>query len=303
MKVNFMCVGFAKCATTTLDAILRQHTQIALPIIKETSFFLWCKSYNDPVQETLPDFYEEIDNKVVGMIEPAFAIKAHEVKKYYGDDIKIIFMMRNPVDRMYSLFKMRMRHGNETRKYYKKCETRDIPRMFDFFVRDEAMTKKEQGEESLLLERGNYLRWIKSYEEEYGAENIKLIFMEEFFKEPDKHIRDVLKFIGAPYEELNSDIQVNEGKKVSKGYFSSTVNRWMFSKLKMKVMSGRKPAAVRIALCKFSMWVRGAIGRFTLVDDKQKMLPETRIILEDYYRDSIKKLEAYTGKDLSEIWY
>ena len=39
MKHDFVCVGFPKCATTTLDAILRQHPEIALPCHKETLFF------------------------------------------------------------------------------------------------------------------------------------------------------------------------------------------------------------------------------------------------------------------------
>ena len=34
-KIDFLCVGFQKCATSTLDAILRQHSKVALPDIKE----------------------------------------------------------------------------------------------------------------------------------------------------------------------------------------------------------------------------------------------------------------------------
>ena len=35
---NFMCIGAAKCATTTLYNILKQHPQIGLSLFKGATF-------------------------------------------------------------------------------------------------------------------------------------------------------------------------------------------------------------------------------------------------------------------------
>ena len=51
MKIDFMCLGFPKCGTTTLDMVLRQHTQLSFPKIKETGYWSWYKLYSKPLEE------------------------------------------------------------------------------------------------------------------------------------------------------------------------------------------------------------------------------------------------------------
>ena len=304
MKTDFLCVGYAKCGTTTLDAILRQHSRIALPEIKETGFFLWCDSYTEPAREELKNYYKDLEGKKIGIIEPSFWRKASEVRKHFGEDLKIIFMMRNPVERLYSEFKMRLRHGGSLRLYYKKCKTNDVPTIFHEFVKEEIERKqKENNDMSLHFLSGDYARWVKEYEREFGAENIQLIFMEEFFKDSDAQIQKVLEHIEAPYEKLDTNVKANEGNKVSRGYFTSTINKWLYRRLRTGVLKGRKNAKLKMTLHGFVEALMNFIGIFTLVENKQKMLPETRTLLEDYYRECVKELEAHTGKDLSVLWY
>jgi len=302
MKIDFLCVGFAKCGTTTLDAVLKQHTQIALPGIKETGFFCWCDSYEEPVKNELQKYYRNLKGKKAGIVEPIFWYRAKDVKKYFGENIKIMLIMRNPVERIYSNFKMKMRQGGDQRVYYKKGK--DIPTIFHTYVEDQIAEQNENKEKiSPLFSQGNYIRWIREYEEEFGKENIHLIFMEEFFKTPEDHVKRILEFIEVSYEQLDTSVRANEGKKVSRGYCSSTINKWLYRKVRAKVLQRKRPAKLRIALLYLVEALMQVIGVFTLVDNKQKMLPETRKILEDYYKSSNKELENYTGKDLSKIWY
>ena len=50
-KLNFFCIGAAKCGTTTLHDILIQHPNIYLPKVKETKFF------SSKVDKTKEKFY------------------------------------------------------------------------------------------------------------------------------------------------------------------------------------------------------------------------------------------------------
>jgi hypothetical protein len=40
MQQNFVCIGAQKAGTTTLAEILSQHSDICIPPIKETKFFI-----------------------------------------------------------------------------------------------------------------------------------------------------------------------------------------------------------------------------------------------------------------------
>jgi hypothetical protein len=59
-KIYFMCVGFHKCGTTTLDGILRQYNELYLPRnIKEPFFPIWYKKYDNPMEILFNRFFPD----------------------------------------------------------------------------------------------------------------------------------------------------------------------------------------------------------------------------------------------------
>ena len=70
-----------------------------------------------------------------------------------------------------------------------------------------------------------------------------------------------------------------------------------------KTLRGRKSLKRRIFLRNIAEWQLKTVGLFTLVESKEKMLPETRKLLQEYYDDGVRALEKYANKDLSGIWY
>lgn len=307
MKFDFVCVGFPKCGTTTLDEILRQHTKIALPVVKETGFFSWYQHYSQPVEQQLKNYYENTDGKKVGVIEPLFLTRASEVKKYFGQDIKILIMMRNPVDRLFSDFRMKLRFGGSTGGYkslYKKYKVKEVAKMFHDVVEKEIKQTEGNVEAGKgIFVRSNYIKWIREYESIFGKENIKLIFMEDFFADSENELKEIFGFIDVPFEVVDANVRANEGKKISRGYLSATVNKWLYHRLMVTTLRMKANWRVHIRLRNAVESLFKTIGIFTLVDSKEKMLPETRTFLQEYYNDSVRALEQYTNKDLTQIWY
>ena len=110
--LDFICAGFNKCGTSSLHNVLKCIPAIQLPLNKkETCFFAWYNHYSDPVEKFRERYfpYSVGENTVRGCIEPSFIKRAELVQKYFGQDIKLIFMLRNPVQASWSMFKMRMR--------------------------------------------------------------------------------------------------------------------------------------------------------------------------------------------------
>tara|TARA_Y100000310_G_scaffold345185_1_gene462465 strand:+ start:10777 stop:11556 length:780 start_codon:yes stop_codon:yes gene_type:complete len=133
MKPDFIIAGAARAGTTSLADCLTQHTRIYMP----TPFIPEPKVFTDP---TLPD--EDYLQAYDELFKP-FCIGGHRPNKQtkffllYGEktvnylevegvaetigrvlpDIKIIFCLRNPVDRAYSNWCWSWMNGYETKQF------------------------------------------------------------------------------------------------------------------------------------------------------------------------------------------
>ncbi len=115
---NFLCVGAQKAGTTTLYEILKQHPDIFLPQnIKETKFFVYDEKYEKGVQWYQKEFFSEWNGqKAIGEVDPAMMFEEKSAQRIFdtlGNNVKLIFIFRNPVARAYSHYLMSQRKGAE----------------------------------------------------------------------------------------------------------------------------------------------------------------------------------------------
>ena len=103
----------SKAGTTTLHNILRQHSEIFLPQNKEIPFFHDDNKFEKGIDWWLKENYHNVKHeKAIGVINPEYLFfpKACErIYKHLGPEIKIIIVIRNPVDRAYSQYIMNIR--------------------------------------------------------------------------------------------------------------------------------------------------------------------------------------------------
>lgn len=209
---DFMLAGFAKCGTTSLHKVLYGIRDIYLSENKESQFFDWCTHVDDPLNVLAEKYFNHIRNgQIVGMIEPSFARKAKEVYDYFGDKIKIIFSVRNPVNATFSRFKMFCRIGMaEFDELYLKGKGNYYDEMFDDYL--------ERTEDDTVV-ISKYVDYINKFLQYYPKNQIKVIIFEELVQNPQKIINEVLKFIGS--EErccIETLPKVNEGDYILANY-------------------------------------------------------------------------------------
>lgn len=137
-KPNVLCVGFAKCGTTTLYDILAQHPDIYLSRIKEPIYYSEKELEEKGFEWYLKRYYLKAPSqKVIMEINPLIA-KCDIPKKIvmdYGKDTKIIFLIRNPISRLYSNFKMNMLAGQTFTEKKKHCIEKNSV-LFDWWVKE-----------------------------------------------------------------------------------------------------------------------------------------------------------------------
>jgi hypothetical protein len=123
------------------------------------------------------------------------SIKAVKKIKQYNPDIKLFVILRDPVYRAYSQYLYAIQNGVESNTNFLQA-LQDKP-------------KKYMGESM-------YYENLSRYYGEFKKSQIKIFLYEDFFKDVNKSMEDLFKFIGAEHKtsfDLESEF-VNKGKSV-----------------------------------------------------------------------------------------
>lgn len=116
IHLDFLILGAQKAGTTSLHDWLMQHSDIRLPVLKETHFF----SHEDRFIKGMDWYLEQFPSKSVeytlkGEVDPEYLFieGAAEKIKQLTDVHKFIVILRQPIQRAYSHYLMTLRRGFE----------------------------------------------------------------------------------------------------------------------------------------------------------------------------------------------
>ena len=290
-NIDFLCPGFAKCGTTSFYRALQTIDSIYLPSQKENHFWFWYDKVENPEELLIEKYFDNIrQGQKVGMIDPTYAVEAERTYKFFGNKMKIIFLVRNPVEAVFSRFKMVIRNGrlDLDMAYQKNGGYFSIEIFDEFFESGNAGYK--------------FIDMIKQYEKYYTRDQLKVVFFEELIHRPQTVINDVLDFI-CIQERYNCE-QFPVANKVGfvmadlEGYrlarernVSNVANR------NMNVRDPRSEINNRSRLELEQRYVQAS--RIYGV----KMTKEQRRKAQMYYDSSVRELEVWLNKDLTQLWF
>jgi hypothetical protein len=292
---NFFIAGAAKCGTSSLDRYLGQHPQIFIPPKKEAHYFSipsFPKEFKGPGDDGMNlytirerDAYYELftgaegykaigESSVFYLYYPSTAERIHRE----NPEAKIIILLRNPVDRAFSAYMHLVRDERENLSFEHGLEQEDERKQRDF----EPMW--------LYKELGLYSKQVEHYFEVFGPRQVKVILFEDFIRNTDAVVADVLEFLNVtPSFQIDTSLQLNESGKPK--------SRWMYNFISKpnplkEVIKPLVPNALRERL---------GIKAKSLVLEKVAMESQTRQRLHDYFAEDIARLEGLLNRDLS-IW-
>ncbi|MCI8968183.1 MAG: sulfotransferase domain-containing protein [Lachnospiraceae bacterium] len=290
--IEFLCVGYQKCGTTLLQEILTSNEEIYLSKRKETWFFQWKDLFSNPIMKLRKDFFNNAPNsKKLGIIDPTFIEEAKQVNDYFGQNCKIIFMVRNPVDVVYSDFKMRLRTclDDSVNKLYRKYGYGRIQEMFEEYVRASIKEKR--------IRKYYFSYFIKEYFKYFDEKKIFIMFLEDLTRNAEDEMRKLEAFLKTGNYQYNLE-KINTGDCVSKNYICALINKYVF-KLHMKLY----PLSMSWEKRKLIYDIRAKIFGITNKEYKCEMKAEVRNKLEKYFANEKRVMEKMTGRDLGRIWF
>lgn len=199
--VHFFIIGAQKGGTTALFQYLRGHPGILMPRHKETAFFFREELYERGLDWYFSTFFgnpTSYRGRTLGEASPQYMydLKVPGRISRHFQDAKLIALLRNPVDRAYSAFRMQARRGVECRS-------------FDEAVSELIQVHETRGRTEYLDDEGNnylaagcYATLLRCYLECFDISQLKIVVSEDLLLKPRETLRDILYFLNVDAEYL-----------------------------------------------------------------------------------------------------
>lgn len=291
---NFLCIGAPKCGTTTLYKVLQQHPEIFLADFKEPHFFDNPANYANGKEWYINTYFKSAkDYKVVGDFTPSYLYEtaAHQrMKECLGEDIKLIMLLRNPVDRAYSHYLHSQRDAFETAPFEKALEQEE-ELLAQINLEKEYVKKLKYSYRS----EGLYAQQITSLLEVFPKAQMRCyIFEKDFVTDKSEMVSNILSFLEVENLPLELNMQTNAASVARiKGLKKFMKRETLISKLAKKI----------IPSFEYRQQIRNFIQeRNNKVQKPIALRPEVRKKLyERYFKQDVEQLEELLQMDLT-IW-
>ena len=207
---DYIIIGAVKCGTTSLFNYLRAHPDIIPSYIKEVQFFnsnnyyLGFKWYRTFFPILLfKYFYKYILKRkfITGEASADYILHPSVAKRIYSllPNVKIIILLRNPVDRAYSDYNRNVKYKLEKLTFEEVIEKENelLKGGIDRILLDEHYNEFKNKRLFYLL-RGIYFNQIKFWFRYFPKEHILILKSEAFFDNPPAILKKVFKFLEIP---------------------------------------------------------------------------------------------------------
>lgn len=280
---NFIIGGAQKSGTTSLYYQLKQHPEVFLCDPKEPRYFLYeiamatepekieGRALHFPtrtLEEYAALFEDSTGYKAIGeasahyLFSPEVAVKIKDTIP----DARMIFILRNPIDRAYSNYWHAVRLGIEDRKV------------------EDALAVTES-----RVTLGRYAATLDQWFEVFAPEQVKLLIFDDFVKDNSAVFADTCRFLEID-DSFTPDMSAkNKGGQMKNRRLGVFLEKTRTNPLVQSI----KPILPRR--------VRNTFGEVRHRNfEKAPPLPRAVVSrLADYYREDIGRLETMVDRDLS----
>jgi hypothetical protein len=202
MLPNFLVLGTAKAGTDSLYNYLNQHPQIYLSPQKELNFFAHegrvCPFRGPGDADAMPlnmvttfgEFHAQFagvdGQRAVGEVATHYLYypEAPERIERYLPDVRMLAILRNPVDRAFSAFSSLVRDCRETTPDFSEALAQEDARI-------------EQDWEPLWHYRamGFYDQQVQRYLRRFDRDRLRFILYDDFVRNPERTVQEIFRFL------------------------------------------------------------------------------------------------------------
>ena len=208
---SFIIVGAVRCGTTSLYYNICEHSSVLPASYDEIGYFdsnyelgiNWYKSmFPTKFQK------EKIELKtgicITGEDTPFYFWDKKAIKRIKQDipKVKIIILMRNPIDRAYSNYHLGVRLGAESLTFEESIKKEMEHLMKNNELENDNIEKFLQPRS--YIAKGLYYQQIKNWFNEFSKEQILVLSTENLAMKPHQTLKQIFNFLGLPNEQIQN---------------------------------------------------------------------------------------------------
>jgi len=308
---TFLIVGAVKAGTTSLHEYLMQHPEVYMSPVKETNHFSdedmdfehFNIDYRQDVGHNLDQYLSgPMDKKIhiahvrtweqyctlfknvkkekaIGEVSNSYLYCPSTAQAIFSKlpNVKIVMVLRNPVDRLFSQYVMNLKLG--------KIIEQDLIKEIE---NDHSKTFKGWGVSHLYTEVGMYFEQVKRYYDVFPREQIKVILFDDFKANASATISDLFQFLDVSDYQVDTEKRYNEAGMPRFG----KLNYWMTQIGLYGIFKRIFPDNIKQRLKSLAFTNKGV----------PSITSEERKYLEQIFRDDINDLSKLIHRDLGH-WF
>ena len=292
-------VGAPRCGTTYMFESLGRHPDVFVPPNKEPNHFctdLDSGSFLDSVS-----FMRDRDEYRRLFANAAAGQLAGEASTWYlysrdaarniatvRPDARIVIMLRDPVEMMYSLHGRRRFGGTEELSFTEALAAEEDRR------HGRRLPRRPRNVKGLLYrDVARYAEQVERYVEQFGWQQVHVIVFDDFRADPQAAFRGLLEFLGLSPIPLAEPSVVNASTRRR----SELLQRAILTPWVIRLARRLVPPAMRPRVGPLMDRINAAPERRAPLD------PALRRSLVDEMRTDVRRLGALLGRDLEGIWF
>ena len=273
MLVDFMIIGAQKSGTTSLASQLSSHPEICFCKIKEPGYFHSTTDWRMNL-EGYHQLYSPVEGQILGEASTMYTFLPEFRNTYkklyeYNPNLKFIYIMRHPVERIVSHYTHRMLR-NQVKEPLETAVFNDPS----------------------YINRSRYGLQIQPYINHFGRENILLLIFEEYVSDQLmtlEKIADFLKIDAAPLKTVDTK---PKHQSVGNTYLKYQSFRNLANADAFKSVRGLIPVSLRKS-------IRQKLSN--QIQEKPEFSQELRELLWQFVEDDVCKIETLLQRNLT-VW-
>ncbi|GLW07301.1 deacetylase sulfotransferase [Microtetraspora sp. NBRC 13810] len=209
---SFLIVGAQRCGTTSLYRALAQHPLVLKPVLRKGVHFFdvayrrglpWYRAHF-PLRATAARLHRRFGHRPLAFeSSPYYLFHPLAGARIAWDlpGVKLIVLVRDPVERAYSAYLHELARGFEQESSFEhalQLERRRLAGEADALCA-EPHSQSHAHRHHAYLARGRYAEQIGKLEAQVGRQRLLVLDSHRFFADPDAVYDRVLEFLGLPH--------------------------------------------------------------------------------------------------------
>ncbi len=291
-RLDFIVIGTPKAGTTTLYNWIREHPALSLPEGKELPFFSE-ELFDRGLDWYLKHHFRDADrDSLWGKVTPQYMggigeVMPAEIARRIHDtvpNVRLIVILRNPVERAYSHYAMIARRGHEKRSFETAVSEQTSPAGIED-------GRDRHSETNCYVATGEYGRILGYYFDLFDRDRILILFDQDLRNDRKRAIREVFRFLEVDADfvpaSLPSDFHAGSSKPKTRYLTPAFLNSlpvipWLWSKV---------PNRIRRR-------INYAINQWNISEESVPLDTDSEACrkLQAYYAEDKRVLERLIGK-------